>query len=115
MVYFDDVWDESHSPWAGELLAIREFNQSKTLRKIEPYRFLRSRRVFKNARWIDQIYALHLFDLPYPNASKIREQRILDDYYSHNGPMSMDHHCPLLLACVSRSVRSVICSGVAAR
>ena len=92
MIYFDDVWDEGHSQWAGELLAINEFNQSKPLRKIEPYRFLRSRRVFKNARWIDQIYALHMFDSPYRNASKARAQRILGDYYSNNSPMSRDQH-----------------------
>jgi hypothetical protein len=34
------------------------------MRKIQPYRFLRSRRYLKNARWIDQTFLPHLFDHP---------------------------------------------------
>ena len=91
MIYFDDIWDESHNRWAGEFLAINEFNLANRLRKLEPYQFLRSRRLFKNARWIDQIYAFHLFDSSYRNASNRTEPRILGDYYT-NGQMAVDRH-----------------------
>lgn len=67
MLYFDDIVLPNYNEWAGELLAIRDFNCSHELRKIESYRFLRSRRMLKNARWIDQIYLLHLFDHPWLN------------------------------------------------
>ncbi|MGH7907922.1 MAG: hypothetical protein ACREP6_14960 [Candidatus Binataceae bacterium] len=64
IIYFDDVYMESQNSWCGELLAIREFNDCQAMRKIEQDRFLRTRRIFKHARWIDQIYLLHLFDHP---------------------------------------------------
>lgn len=64
IVYLDDVTLETHNSWAGELLAIREFNAENEMRKIERPRFLRSERIFKHARWIDQIYLLHVFDHP---------------------------------------------------
>lgn len=54
----------TYSNWAGELLAINEFNAEHEMRNIEQYRFRRSRRIFKDARWIDQIFILHLFDHP---------------------------------------------------
>lgn len=64
ILYFDDIVLASYCDWAGELLAINEFNAEHSMRKIQQYRFLRSRRIFKNARWIDQIFLLHLFDHP---------------------------------------------------
>jgi len=62
--------------------AINEFNRSHELRKIDRYRFLRSDRVFKNARWIDQIYVMHLLDHPWrqkPYHSWSR--RLLGNYF----------------------------------
>jgi hypothetical protein len=64
ILYFDDIVLGNYSDWTGELLAMHEFNAENEMRKIQQYRFLRSRRLFKNARWIDQIYLLHLFDHP---------------------------------------------------
>lgn len=64
VLYFDDIAVPNYSEWAGALLALNEFNTEHKLRKIEQDRFLRSRRLFKNARWIDQIFLLHLFDHP---------------------------------------------------
>jgi hypothetical protein len=64
IVYLDDVTDEMQNSWCGELLAVNEFNSSHRMRKIEIDRFLRSRRIFKQARWIDQIYLLHVLDHP---------------------------------------------------
>ena len=62
IVYLDDLEDESHNSWCGELLAIAEFNQENELRKIERHRFLRSYRIFKNARWIDHMFTCHILD-----------------------------------------------------
>jgi hypothetical protein len=78
-LYFDDIVLPSYSDWAGELLAINEFNAEHELRKIQQYRFLRSRRILKNARWIDQIFILHLFDHPYLKRS--RERRVMQNVY----------------------------------
>jgi hypothetical protein len=63
-VYFDDVWFEQHNPWCGELLAIEEFNEAHEFRKIAPFTALRSKRLFKNARWIDQMFTAHVLDHP---------------------------------------------------
>lgn len=64
LVYLDDVEEEGVNPWAGELLAVHEFNATHPLRKISAYNFLRQRRIFRNAKWIDHMYALHVFDHP---------------------------------------------------
>lgn len=64
IIYLDDVIDEMQNAWCGELLAVNEFNAAHKMRKIEINRFLRSRRIFKNARWIEQIYLLHVLDHP---------------------------------------------------
>jgi hypothetical protein len=63
-VYFDDLQDDAHNSFCGELLAIGEFNQNNPLRKIERPRFLRLRRLFKNARWVEHIFTLHVLDHP---------------------------------------------------
>lgn len=63
-LYFDDIWFEQHNPWCGERLAIREFNDRHTFRKIAPFTELRGKRLFKSARWIDQTFTLHVLDHP---------------------------------------------------
>ena len=63
-LYFDDAWEEPHNPWCGELLAKDEFNAAHPRRKIAPYTHLKGKRLFKNARWIDNIYTLHILDHP---------------------------------------------------
>jgi len=62
LMYLDDINADVHNPWQGELLAVHEFNEMHSMRKICPYNFLRSARVLKNAMWIDQIYLLHVLD-----------------------------------------------------
>jgi len=64
VIYLDDVELESHNSWCGELLAVNEFNDEHELRKIERHAFLRSRRIFRNAPWIDHIFTLHILDHP---------------------------------------------------
>jgi hypothetical protein len=77
-LYFDDIYMETQNPWCGELLAIEEFNRSEKFRKIAVDRFLRSRRVFKSARWIDQIYLLHVLD--HPERTNTRTGRAVKSY-----------------------------------
>jgi hypothetical protein len=67
--YFDDVWKDWHNSFAGELLAISEFNRLREERKIVPYNLLRNERVFTRARWIDCMFLMHVFDHPYRVAS----------------------------------------------
>jgi hypothetical protein len=63
-VYFDDVLREFNNSACGERLAIREFNELGDSRLIEPYTGLREERIFKNARYISKMYALHVLDHP---------------------------------------------------
>jgi hypothetical protein len=83
VLYFDDIVLPHYSDWAGELLAINEFNAEHDLRKIQQFRFLRSRRLLKNARWIDQIFILHLFD--YPQAREHEQRRMQNVYLNDEG------------------------------
>jgi hypothetical protein len=64
-VYFDDVNNVDHNPFAGELLAIDEFNVDHTNSKISKMNQLRNWRIFKNALWLDQLYWYFKFDHPY--------------------------------------------------
>jgi hypothetical protein len=79
LLYLDDIVLPTYNEWAGELLAVKEFNEEHEMRKIEAYRFLRSRRLMKNARWIDQIFLLHLFDHPW--LKRKREFRTMQNVY----------------------------------
>ena len=72
-VYLDDLEDESHNSYCGELLAVREFTDSHEFRKIEKHAFLRSYRIFRNARWIDHIFTAHILD--HPTRSTLRQSR----------------------------------------
>ena len=59
ILYFDDVdFDCSHE-FAGELLAIREFNDSHEQVKIDRWRSCRKQCVFKDNPWIDKMYTAH--------------------------------------------------------
>jgi hypothetical protein len=64
--YFDDIlWPERacHNEFVGELLAIREFNERSSHRKISLLHLLRNMR-FIPAAWNDQIYVMHDFAHP---------------------------------------------------
>jgi hypothetical protein len=61
-IYLDDLEDMAHNSWCGELLAVHEFNSTREMRKIERHKFLRGYRVFKNPRWIDHMFQLHVLD-----------------------------------------------------
>jgi hypothetical protein len=63
-MYLDDLEHPSHNSWCGERGAVLEFNERHPMRKIEPHAFLRSYRIFRNARWIDHMFTLHVLDHP---------------------------------------------------
>ncbi|MFN9799831.1 MAG: hypothetical protein ACK54P_07430, partial [Bacteroidota bacterium] len=61
-MYLDDLEHPSHNSWCGERLAVNEFNERNALRKIEQHAFLKSYRIFRNARWIDHMFTVHVLD-----------------------------------------------------
>jgi hypothetical protein len=76
ILYLDDIVLPSHSRFSGELLAVEEFNAAHKHRKIDQHRFLRSQRIFKQARWIDQIFLLHVFDHPVMSTAGSRPRKM---------------------------------------
>ena len=76
ILYLDDIVLPSHSRFSGELLAVEEFNAAHQHRKIDQHRFLRSQRIFKQARWIDQIFLVHLFDHPVMRTAGSRPRKM---------------------------------------
>ncbi len=81
LLYLDDIVIETANPWCGELLAVAEFNAENELRKIAPFPMLRSRRMFKNPRWIDQIYLVHAFDHPARAPQLNRARHVIQNEY----------------------------------
>ncbi|MGH8012855.1 MAG: hypothetical protein ACREQ4_10185 [Candidatus Binataceae bacterium] len=73
ILYLDDINQPSHTRFAGEWLAVEEFNAAQPMRKIDRHHFLKYTRMFQNARWIEQIFLLHVFDHPIMRATQ--EQR----------------------------------------
>jgi hypothetical protein len=63
-VYVDDVHERTHTRFAGELLAIDEFNTEHELRKLDFDHGLMYHRVFKHAEWLQHMFKLHIFDHP---------------------------------------------------
>jgi hypothetical protein len=76
ILYLDDIVLPSHSRFSGELLAVEEFNATHRHRKIDQHRFLRSQRIFKQAKWIDQIFLLHVFDHPVMSTAGSRPRKM---------------------------------------
>ncbi len=63
-VYVDDLALPTHTRFAGELLAIREFNDEHELRKLDWDWNLANTRVFKHAEWLTHMFKLHVLDHP---------------------------------------------------
>lgn len=84
LVYLDDIGVPSSNPWVGELLAVNEFNAENLHRKIHPYTFLRSQRIFKQTRWLEQIFMLHTLDHRWRSAEQGKPEEkafVLDNPY----------------------------------
>ena len=81
-IYLDDLEHPSHNSWCGERGAVREFNEEHEFRKIEQHAFARSYRIFRNARWIDHMFTLHVLDHPSRAATeRRREATVLTNPY----------------------------------
>ncbi|GEP09955.1 class I SAM-dependent methyltransferase [Methylobacterium gnaphalii] len=89
-VYLDDVAMDGANPWNGELLAVAEFNVAQPLRKVAPFTLLRSKRIFKNAGWIDRMYAAHIHNHPTrtPATAKRAEKALIrNEYLRYKAPI----------------------------
>jgi hypothetical protein len=64
--YFDDIMGFTCSEWAGERLAINEFNQQQPQRKISPIFGLKYflPPVYAGQQWSEMMYVAHAFDHP---------------------------------------------------
>jgi hypothetical protein len=81
-MYLDDIWCERHNAGCGERLAINEFNRENPLRQIEYHPFFETTRIFRRARWLRQMYYLHVMD--HPDRSGIRKpkkKQVLQNVY----------------------------------
>lgn len=58
-LYFDDLADHYNHADAGELLAIREFNDASRSVRIDRWRGIRNGRAFPEAEWLDSMYMAH--------------------------------------------------------
>lgn len=74
LIYLDDIHEDSHNSFCGELLEIQDFNAENKMRKIDTYTFFRSKRIFKNAPWIDHMRVLHVLDHPLRQNLKSRQE-----------------------------------------
>ncbi len=76
--YFDDTIGsdgELHSEYSGELLAIKEFNQNHSERKIAAIHQLSDKRIIKSY-WCNATYILHVFNHPRYNVYIGKESEI---------------------------------------
>jgi hypothetical protein len=71
VAYFDDTLGRPdrlgsllRTRWAGQLLAIDEFNESESMRKIDLIRTLKYRRPMNQEKWLEHVYAVHALDHP---------------------------------------------------
>lgn len=64
VLYLDDIWCERHNSACGERLAVAEFNTAHPLRLIEQHPFFETTRVFRRAKWLKQMFYLHVLDHP---------------------------------------------------
>jgi hypothetical protein len=59
VMYFDDLYEHYNHRFAGELLAINEFNCASKSLKIDRWRGVRAGRPFTDVPWIDCMYIAH--------------------------------------------------------
>jgi hypothetical protein len=79
-MYFDDVGFFFANEWAGELLAIAEFNKEHDLRKIGSDRSLPGRRSVAAANWHSRMYVCHILDHEVRQKARGRGQLPLNDH-----------------------------------
>jgi hypothetical protein len=84
MCYFDDILGHTYNEFAGERLAINEFNASQGLRKLSPIFGLRyfAPRAVHEAKYWDCFYLAHIFDHPLYNTLDSISKGV---YMDHDG------------------------------
>lgn len=81
-MYFDDIIGDNtwrSSEFAGELLAIEEFNLNNSSRKIAANRAMRAS--YPDQRWANQIYIYHDFQHPRYNVFVASEEQRLHEAF----------------------------------
>jgi hypothetical protein len=58
-IYCDDVDASAHHRWAGELLAIQEFNERDSIVKIDRWHGIQRGRPFPEHDWLNRMYMAH--------------------------------------------------------
>jgi hypothetical protein len=79
--YFDDIVGFTFCDYNGERLAITEFNESHTMRKLAPIPGLKYfvPRPFINSMWVEMFYIAHIFDHPlYNNPDELRKPQVIE-------------------------------------
>lgn len=77
-LYFDDIDSSVHHRWAGELLAVQEFNDGNVSVKIDRWRDIEYDRPFPEHGWVKRMYMAHdLVALSSVNASRGTRQLTL--------------------------------------
>ena len=66
--------------WSGQLLAIKEFNESSDIRKIDIIRSFKHRRPLHHELWLDKVYGVHALDHPARNADTRESAMSLTEY-----------------------------------
>lgn len=61
-MYLDDIDFQFNHRYAGELLAVEEFNERNPLLKIDVWRGLKKDKVFADQAWLDRMYIAHDLD-----------------------------------------------------
>lgn len=80
-MYFDDTQFFFANEWAGELLAINEFNSRSEYRKIGEDRSLPGRRPRKGAGWYRAMYVCHVLDHEVRNKGAQRQNLTIDQHH----------------------------------
>jgi hypothetical protein len=71
LLFADDVTYLDHNEWQGELAAIGDFNREHDMRKIGRLNNLPQTRLFRNATWLTQMYAVHILDHPFKARERV--------------------------------------------
>jgi hypothetical protein len=83
-LYVDDIALPSNTQFAGELLAIKEFNDENRLRKIDFDWNLVHQRVFKHAEWLTHMYKVHVLDHAERNDLREADVVVAPNPYLHH-------------------------------
>jgi hypothetical protein len=94
--YFDDIMGHTYNDFAGERLAISEFNCAHRNRKLSPIYGLKNfvPERFRYGMWWDELYYAHFFEHPlYNEPDSLNKAVYVDEHgYALRAPISSDWH-----------------------